>query len=209
MTGQAYSARSEPNYRHWAVGGLFALGLIGSLWYACRSPAKAPALEEVALEESRPPVAIKGLGREDLVARLNAANAKLSQSQSALDAAGEKIGQLNDQVARFRRESEGRGEYFPPPSTDVRNIGGGVIQAANGEAWIVEGEWFNLGETRADGNAEFQLRINGKAAGEVLKVRIGPIFSGARYPYRATLPRVPGDDRPGLYVSVHAVWSQL
>lgn len=208
MTGQAYSASSEPNYRQWAVGGLFALGLLGSLWYACRAPAKESLPEEAALEESKPRP-VQGLDRKDLVARLEATDRKLSQLHQALGGAGERIRQLNDQVARFRREAEGRGEHFPPPVTDVRHIGGYVTQRSSGDVWMVEGEWLNLGETVAAGYAELQLRINGKEAGEVLKVSTDPIPPGGRSPYWVTLPRVPGDDKISHHVDVRAVWRQL
>lgn len=207
MTGQAFSARTEPNYRHWAVGALFALGLTGSLWYACRAPAKPLLPEEAALEESKPRP-VRGMGRQDLVARLEAANSRLFQTEEALRAAGGKIGELNGQIARFRRDAEGRGEYFPPPSIDVRHLGGTVAMREGGDAWLFQGEWFNLGEIIADGYAELQLKADGKLVGEVQKVRIGPIASGGKFPYQATLPRVPGDDSTH-YIGVQVVWSQL
>lgn len=208
MTGQAYSARSEPNYRQWGLGALFALGLIGSLWHACREPSKPAPPEAAALEEPPRPVPRFGASPEELRDQLTRANSRLTQAQETLEVAGRKIGRLNDQLARFRREAEARGDVFPPPELDVRHIGGRVFKSRGGNAWEVDGEWFNLGEIKADGMAELQLRVGGRLVGEVHKVRVGPIAPGGRFRYSATLPRVSGDEA-GPYVDVKAVWSQL
>ena len=206
MTGQAYSASSEPNYRQWAIWAFFALGLIFSLWYACRSPEKPPPSEAAALEEpASSPSA--GASRQDLAARLKASNSKLWQASSALNVAGERIGRLTDQIERFRREAGARGDYFPPPTTDVRHIGSNIYLREDGQGWQVEGEWFNLGETRATGYAEVQLRLNGRPAGEVQRVSMSSIPVGERLAFQTVLPRVPGDDTAN-FIDAKVTWVQ-
>ncbi|HEV7668312.1 MAG TPA: hypothetical protein VGS22_07290 [Thermoanaerobaculia bacterium] len=152
MTGQGYSARSEPNYRNWAVGILVAVGLIGSLWYAFRAPKEAPPQEAAASEPAAD--AVSRAARHEENERIESLSS--TAYRQALDTAGDRIRDLTDQVARFRRAEEERGTYFPPPRTEVRHIGYPILKQSE-KGWLAHGEWFNLGETVAVGYADVQL----------------------------------------------------
>jgi hypothetical protein len=191
MTGQAYSARSEPNYRNWAVAAL-VVGLIGSLWYAFKSPKEVPPQESAVSGkpgvESRARAAARRQENERIESLSSVAY------RQALDSAGSRIRDLTEEIARFRRAEEARGAYFPPPSTDVQHIGYPILrQWANG--WLVYGEWFNLGESPAAGYADVQMYSAGRRVGEVQSVRLGPIEPGGRLGYHMTFPDIPADSK--------------
>ncbi len=214
MTGQGYSARSEPNYRNWALGILLLVALAASAWYAFTTSSEPPPSVAALTTSSEP----AGYGskkeiQERLVLTAKALDREKERTRAlrtVLGEAGGQIRRLGGEVASYRRalESQGQGAYAAqrPPSAIVRQLGEPILTPGAKE-WYLAGDWINLGDAPAVGYADLQLEIDGVAVGDAQSLRIGPIEPGAISGYTATLKGPAA--KKGQTVRVRFGWRSL
>ncbi len=184
MNSQAYAERTTRNYWPWVGGGVLLLALLAVGWLTFAAPSETPvaAITSTAPLQQLPahkPLAVQALPAVDSAvvpgAEEAALRAKISQLEAELEAqralaastgesltlAGAQIKQLSDDNERMRTAITSVAGGAASPSrvarkANVRHLGEPVLTPL-GSAWVVSGQWVNVGNADANGTAEIQL----------------------------------------------------
>lgn len=165
-------------------------------------PAAVPGAEEAALRARI----------SQLESDLETQRALVVTFRDSLNLAGAQISQLsadNDRMRTAITSVVGGGGAATAPSSRlarksiVRHLGEPSLTPL-GSAWLVSGQWFNVGNADANGTAEIQLLVDGRPTGSVQTVRIGPFSPGATAPYEVRFD--PSFESQGHVVLASAHW---
>lgn len=232
MNSHAYAARSTRNYWPWVGGAALLLALLIVGWSTFAASPDAPvaaapptpplrqleprrALPPVQTVPAAEPAGVPGAEEAALKARVSQLEADLEAQRvltasirESLALAGAQIKQLSDDNDRMRTAIESATGGAAAPSrlarkSNVRHIGEPSLTPL-GAAWVVTGQWLNVGNAEAHGTAEIQLLVDGRPAGSVETVRIGPFAPGATAPYQVRFN--PSFESQGHVILASARW---
>lgn len=231
MNSQAYAERSTRNYWPWVGGAALLLALLIVGWSTFAAPPEPPVAAvtpEAPLHQLEPrkalpmqavpaaePAAVPGAEEAALRAKVSQLEADLAAQRvleasirESLTLAGAQIKQLSDDNDRMRTAIESATGGAAAPSrlarkSNVRHIGEPSLTPL-GAAWVVTGQWLNVGNAEANGTAEIQLLVDGQPAGSVETVHIGPFAPGATAPYQVRFN--PSFENQGHVILASARW---
>jgi hypothetical protein len=232
MNGQAYTVRSTRNYWPWVGGAALLLVLLAVAWSTFAAPSDPPvaavtpraplqqlparkALPVQAVPASVGPAAAPAVEEAALRARiaqlesdLEAQRALVASFRDSLSLAGAQISQLSADNDRMRTAINSVVGSGAAPSrlarkSLVRHLGEPSLTPL-GSAWLVSGQWLNLGNADASGTAEIQLLVDGQPTGSTQSIRIGPFAPGATAPYQVRFD--PAFESQGHVVLASAHW---